>query len=70
MAQIIKIGNSQGIRIPKPIVSIANLENQELDFVLTKNFPFGGKIIQGYSVYFSDSGKRLDSGYFMLLFNI
>ena len=34
MARIIKIGNSQGVRIPKPIVSIANLENQELDFVL------------------------------------
>ena len=34
MAQIIKIGNSQGIRIPKPIVSIANLENQELNFIL------------------------------------
>ena len=34
MAQIIKIGNSQGIRIPKPIVSISNLENQELDFVV------------------------------------
>ena len=34
MAQIIKIGNSQGIRIPKPIVSIANLENQELGFIV------------------------------------
>ena len=34
MAQIIKIGNSQGIRIPKPIVSIANLENKELDFIV------------------------------------
>ena len=34
MAQIIKIGNSQGIRIPKPIVSITNLENKELDFVV------------------------------------
>ena len=34
MAKIIKIGNSQGIRIPKPIVSIANLENQELDFIV------------------------------------
>ena len=34
MAQIIKIGNSQGIRIPKPIVSIANLENQELYFIV------------------------------------
>ena len=36
MAQIIKIGNSQGIRIPKPIVSISNLENLELDFVVLK----------------------------------
>ena len=34
MAQIIKIGNSQGIRIPKPIVSIANLANQELEFIV------------------------------------
>ena len=34
MAQIIKIGNSQGIRIPKPIVSIANLEDQELYFIV------------------------------------
>ena len=47
-----------------------NTYGQELDFVLTKNLPFGGKIIQGYSVYFSDSGKKLESGYFMLLFNI
>ena len=34
MSQIIKIGNTHGVRIPKPIVSIANLENQELDFVV------------------------------------
>jgi len=34
MAKIIKIGNSQGIRIPKPIISLANLENIELDFVV------------------------------------
>ena len=34
MAKIIKIGNSQGIRIPKPIISLANLENNELDFVV------------------------------------
>ena len=34
MAKIIKIGNSQGIRIPKPIVSITNLENKELDFIV------------------------------------
>ena len=34
MAKIIKIGNSQGIRIPKPIISLARLENQELEFVV------------------------------------
>ena len=34
MAKIIKIGNSQGIRIPKPIISLANLEDQELEFVV------------------------------------
>jgi len=34
MAQIIKIGNSQGIRIPKPIVSITKLENKELNFIV------------------------------------
>jgi len=34
MAKIIRIGNSQGIRIPKPIIALANLENIELDFVV------------------------------------
>jgi len=34
MVKIIKIGNSQGVRIPKPIISLANLENQELEFVV------------------------------------
>jgi len=34
MAKLIKIGNSQGIRIPKSIVELANLENIELDFVI------------------------------------
>ena len=34
MAQIIRIGNSQGLRIPKPIISLANLDNKELDFVV------------------------------------
>ena len=34
MAKIIKIGNSQGIRIPKPIIALAHLEDIELDFVV------------------------------------
>ena len=34
MAHIIKIGNSQGIRIPKPIIELTNLEGQELEFTV------------------------------------
>ena len=34
MAKIIQIGNSQGIRIPKPIIELANLGDKELEFVL------------------------------------
>ena len=34
MAKIIQIGNSQGIRIPKPIISLAKLEDKELEFVV------------------------------------
>ena len=34
MAKIIKIGNSQGIRIPKPIIELANLGDKELEFVV------------------------------------
>ena len=34
MAKIIQIGNSQGIRIAKPIKALAGLEDKELDFVV------------------------------------
>ena len=34
MAKIIQIGNSQGIRIPKPIIALANLDDKELEFVV------------------------------------
>ena len=34
MAKIIQIGNSQGIRIPKPIIALADLEDKDLDFVV------------------------------------
>ena len=34
MAKIIQIGNSQGIRIPKPLIAIANLEGKELEYVV------------------------------------
>ena len=32
MPKIIQIGNSQGIRIPKPIIALAKLEDRELEF--------------------------------------
>ncbi len=31
MAYLVKIGNSQGIRIPKPLIQQAHLEGKELD---------------------------------------
>ena len=34
MAKIIQIGNSQGIRIPKPLIALANLEGKELAYVV------------------------------------
>ena len=34
MAKIIKIGNSQGIRIPKPIIALSQLEDKDLEFVV------------------------------------
>ena len=34
MAKIIQIGNSQGIRIPKPIIELANIGDKELEFVV------------------------------------
>jgi antitoxin MazE len=32
-----KIGNSQGVRIPKPLIKQAKLENCEIEFELTKD---------------------------------
>ena len=37
MAHIVKIGNSQGIRIPKPLVEQAQLEGKELKLQLVNN---------------------------------
>lgn len=34
MAHLVKIGNSQGIRIPKPLIQQAQLEGKELDIQL------------------------------------
>jgi len=37
MTKLTKIGNSQGIRIPKPIIKQANLENIEIEFEVVKD---------------------------------
>jgi len=37
MTMLTKIGNSQGVRIPKAIVKQAHLENVELEFEVTKD---------------------------------
>ena len=37
MTMLTKIGNSQGVRIPKPIIKQAELENSEIEFEITKN---------------------------------
>ena len=37
MLTLIAIGNSQGIRIPKPIIKQAHLENRELELVIVEN---------------------------------
>ncbi|MCH7881331.1 MAG: AbrB/MazE/SpoVT family DNA-binding domain-containing protein [Proteobacteria bacterium] len=41
MAHLVKIGNSQGIRIPKPLIEQAQLEGKELKFKLVN----GGLLI-------------------------
>ncbi len=37
MTMLTKIGNSQGIKIPEPIIKEANLENSEIEFEITKD---------------------------------
>ncbi len=37
MTTLTKIGNSQGVRIPKPIIKQANLENIEIEFEVVKD---------------------------------
>ena len=37
MAHLVKIGNSQGIRIPKPLVEQARLEGRELELQVVSN---------------------------------
>jgi len=36
MTMLTRIGNSQGVRIPKPLIAQANLENTQLDLEIVK----------------------------------
>jgi antitoxin MazE len=46
MAQLIRIGNSQGVRIPKPLIEQAMLEGKELSIELVEG---GGLLIRPIS---------------------
>jgi antitoxin MazE len=37
MANLVKIGNSQGVRIPKALIQQASLEGKELSFEIVSN---------------------------------
>ena len=39
---------------------------KELDFILSKKLPFGGKLIQGFSIYYPEDRERLEAGYLMI----
>ena len=43
-----------------------NVYGNELDFILSKKLPFGGKLIQGFSIYYPEDGERLEAGYLMI----
>ena len=42
----------------------------ELDFIFSKKLPFGGKIVQGFSIYYPEHGSRLEAGYIMVVIKI
>jgi antitoxin MazE len=37
MTMLTKIGNSQGIRIPKPLIAQANLQNHQIELEVVEN---------------------------------
>ena len=37
MTMLTKIGNSQGVRIPKPLIQQAHLQNRDLEFEVVEN---------------------------------
>lgn len=56
MATLIRIGNSQGVRIPKAIIEQAKLEDKELEFKVIDN----GLLIQPVKKLRQDWKKQFD----------
>ncbi len=46
MAYLVKIGNSQGVRIPKPLIKQAHLEGKELKFQVLNGGLFITPVLQ------------------------
>ena len=54
MTMLTRIGNSQGIRIPKALIAQAHLENVELDFEVLEN----GLLIKPISISKRENWKK------------
>lgn len=67
MTNIIKIGNSQGIRIPKNLIKEAKLENTQIDLILTKNGlllqPVKSKLRQGWDKPTQEKQVEIESDF-------
>ena len=70
MTMLTKIGNSQGVRIPKPLIRQAHLEDAEIEFVVVEDGlllkPVGVKRRQKWAenidAVLSKSGEEADEG--------
>ncbi len=66
MTMLIKIGNSQGIRIPKVIIEQANLFDKKLEFKIVKDgllIQPVKKVRQGWKEQFDKAVKLQESDY-------
>lgn len=64
MTMLIKIGNSQGVRIPKAIIKQAHLDNAQLEFEVTAQGlllkPVQKKPREGWAEAFKEMAKSGD----------
>ena len=64
MTMLVKIGNSQGVRIPKAIIKQAHLENSPLEFEVTAQGlllkPVQKKPREGWAEAFKEMAKSGD----------